>query len=282
MAEPQTAPPPEPPDPTPIGTPQAPYREVTVAAVVFAIVIGIVMNAAITYAGLKIGFTITGSAIAAVLGFGVLRGVLKKGSILETNIAQTVASAVNIPNSGIIFTVPVLFLLGYQLTAGSTDFWMIALATIAGAFLGTAFIIPLRKQMLDIERLRFPSSTAVASILKSPGAGAAKAVVLGVGVVVGALIFLPTQLPTFGLPGPAALAAPRRRQRRLRHRHDARPRPALRPPGAVPAHLRDRAVRPRRGLPDRAAPGCSCSRAACSRTSSSRPSRSRSGGCRRR
>ncbi len=201
MAEPRVVPPPE----ATIGTPQAPYREVTVAAVVFAIVIGIVMNAAITYAGLKIGFTITGSAIAAVLGFGVLRGVLKKGSILETNIAQTVASAINMPNSGIIFTVPVLFLLGYQLTAGSTDFWMIALATTAGAFLGTAFIIPLRKQMLDIERLRFPSSTAVASILKSPGAGAAKAVVLGVGVAVGALIFLPTQLPTFGLPGPAAL-----------------------------------------------------------------------------
>ncbi len=200
MAEPHAAPPP--PDPPPL-TPTAPYREVTVAAIVFAIVIGIIMNAAITYAGLKIGFTITGSAIAAVLGFGVLRGVLRKGSILETNIAQTVASAVNIPNSGIIFTVPVLFLLGYELTAGSTEFWMIALATIAGAFLGTAFIIPLRKQMLDIERLRFPSPTAVASILKSPGAGAAKAVVLGVGVAVGALIFLPTQLPTFGIGGPA-------------------------------------------------------------------------------
>ena len=56
---------PEPrPDPPPIGTPQVPYREVTVAAVVFAIVIGVIMNAAITYAGLKIGFTITGSAIA--------------------------------------------------------------------------------------------------------------------------------------------------------------------------------------------------------------------------
>ena len=204
MADPQTPSSPDSPA-APIGTPQAPYREVTVAAVVFAIAIGVVMNAAITYAGLKIGFTITGSAIAAVLGFGVLRGVLKKGSILETNIAQTVASAVNIPNSGIIFTVPVLFLLGYELSAGSTEFWMIALATTAGAFLGTAFIIPLRKQMLDIERLRFPSATAVASILKSPGAGAAKAVVLGVGVAVGALIFLPTQLPTFGIAGPAAL-----------------------------------------------------------------------------
>ena len=50
------------------------YPEVTITALVFAVLIGVVMNAAITYAGLKIGFTLTGSAIAAVLGFGVLRG----------------------------------------------------------------------------------------------------------------------------------------------------------------------------------------------------------------
>ena len=71
------------------------YPEVTLLAVIFAIMIGVVMNAAITYAGLKIGFTIGGSAIAAVLGFGVLRGLLRRGTILETNIVQTVASAVN-------------------------------------------------------------------------------------------------------------------------------------------------------------------------------------------
>ncbi|MXW36114.1 MAG: hypothetical protein F4Z60_11725, partial [Chloroflexi bacterium] len=103
---------------------QTRYREATASAILFAIVIGVVMNAAITYAGLKIGFTITGSAIAAVLGFGVLRGVLRRGSILETNTAQTCASAVNISNSGIIFTVPVLFLLGLPLAAGGADFWL--------------------------------------------------------------------------------------------------------------------------------------------------------------
>ena len=175
-----------------------PYRELTVSAIVFAIVIGVVMNAAITYAGLKIGFTIVGSAIAAVLGFGVLRGLLRRGTILEINIAQTIASGVNVSNAGVIFTVPVLFLIGYELTIGSADFWMIAMACTAGAIMGVAFVIPLRKQMLDIERLRFPSGTAVASILKSPGAGAAKSLVLLAGIAVGALIFFPTQLPVFG------------------------------------------------------------------------------------
>lgn len=203
MASPPTVPPPRRTLHTETRTGE--YREVTVAAVVFAIVLGVVLNAAITYAGLKIGFTITGSAVSAVIGFGVLRGLLRRGSILETNIAQTIGSAVNMSNSGIIFTVPVLFLVGYALRPGTTDFWMILLACIAGGVLGTAFIIPLRKQMLDIERLRFPSNTAVASILKSPGAGAAKALLLAAGVATGAVIFLPTQLPVFGLPGLSAL-----------------------------------------------------------------------------
>ncbi|MFV2066748.1 MAG: OPT/YSL family transporter, partial [Pirellulales bacterium] len=173
---------------------QTRYREITLSAVVFGVLVGAVMNAAITYAGLKIGFTLGGSAIAAVLGFGVLRGLLRRGTILETNIGQTVASAVNTSNSGVIFTVPVLFLTGHDMVAGSADFWLITLACSAGAVLGAALIIPLRKQMIDIERLRFPTGTAVASILKSPGAGPAKAIVLLAGIAVGMAIFFPTQL----------------------------------------------------------------------------------------
>lgn len=180
--------------------PPEPYRELTTSAVVVAIAIGLVMNAAITYAGLKIGFTLVGSALAAVLGFGVLRGLLGRGTILEVNMTQTIASAVNTSNAGVIFTVPVLFLIGYDLTIRSVSFWMIALACTAGAVMGVAFIIPLRKQMIDVERLRFPSGTAVASILRSPGAGTAKSIVLLAGVLAGATIFVPTQLSVFGLP----------------------------------------------------------------------------------
>lgn len=183
------------------------YREVTVSSIIFGIVVGAIMNAAITYAGLKIGFTIVGSAIAAVLGFGVLRGLLRRGSILETNIGQTIASAVNTTNAGVIFTVPVLLLLaqngtlpGFELRFDSLDFWMITLACIAGALLGCVFIVPLRKQMLDIDRLRFPSAVAVAAILKSPGAGAAKSIVLAVGIVVSMLIYLPVGLPAIKNP----------------------------------------------------------------------------------
>lgn len=184
-------------------TPAGRYREVTLSAVVFGIVLGAIMNAAITYAGLKIGFTIVGSAIAAVLGFGVLRGILRRGSILETNIAQTIASSVNTTNAGVIFTVPVLLLLGMRLDPRTAEFWLITLACMAGAVLGVAFIVPLRKQMIDIDRLRFPSGTAVGAILKSPGAGAKKSIVLAVGVIVSALIYLPSGLPA--LTSPASL-----------------------------------------------------------------------------
>ncbi len=178
------------------------YREVTLAAIVFGVVVGAIMNASITYSGLKIGFTIVGSSIAAVLGFGVLRGMLRSinpraGSILETNIGQTIASSVNTTNSGVIFTVPVLLLLGYSLSPTESRFWLVTLACMAGAVLGTCFIIPLRKQMIDIDRLRFPSGTAVGSILKSPGAGIKKTIVLLVGIGVAMLVYLPTQLPLF-------------------------------------------------------------------------------------
>lgn len=174
------------------------YREITLSAILFGLLAGAILNAAITYAGLKIGFTIVGSTILAVLGFGVLRGLLRQGTILEVNIGQTIGSAVNTPNSGVIFTVPVLFLLGIPLIDGTTpnqNFWLISLACVAGAVLGCAFIVPLRKQMLDIERLRFPSATAVGAILKSPGAGATKSLVLLAGILISTLLALPAQLP---------------------------------------------------------------------------------------
>ncbi len=191
------------------GRPAAPmppsrgYREVTLMAVVVGVLIGVVMNASITYAGLKIGFTIGGSAIAAVLGFGILK-ILRRGTIVETNIVQTVASAVNTSNSGVIFTVPVLILLGFSLSWEDANFWLLTLASIAGAIMGCVFIIPLRKQMIDIDRLRFPSAVGVSTILKSPGAGIQKFIVLILGVLIGAAVYLPAALPN--IPNPVAIA----------------------------------------------------------------------------
>jgi len=182
---------------------QRDYPEVSLSTIIFGIVVDVIMNAAITYAGLKIGFTIVGSSIAAVLGFGILRGLLRRGSILEVNVGQTIASAVNGPCSGVIFTVPVLFLIGVPLVtrtgSPNTTFWLLTISAVAGSVLGVAFIIPLRKQMIDIERLRFPSAMAVGAILKSPGAGAKKSIILVVSIIVAALLNAPAVMPQIRL-----------------------------------------------------------------------------------
>ena len=169
------------------------YPEISASSVIFGVISGVILNASMTYAGLKIGYTIPASTVAAILGFGILRGMMRRGSILEVNIAQSVASSVQLPCSGVIFTAPVLILLGYSLDPTKASFWWIALGSTAGAILGSAFIIPLRKQMIEIDRLRFPSGYAVAAILKSPGAGAAKSWVLVAGSLLAAVIYFPTQ-----------------------------------------------------------------------------------------
>lgn len=183
-------------DPTP------PYREVTFAGVGLGIVVGILLTASMTYAGLLIGFVVPASAIAAILGWGLLRGVLRRGSIVENNINQTAASAINNTAAGIIFTFPALFLMdGVEFNPLA-----IALAAVAGAFLGTLFIIPLRKQMIELERLRFPGGIAVAEVLRSPGAGMTKSALL-IGATVLALAF--GLLASFGIiPGKIDLGAP--------------------------------------------------------------------------
>ncbi len=147
------------------------YPELTLPAVLVGYVLGIILAIAIGYAALILGFSIEGSELAAILGFAILRGMMGRSSIVENNINQTIASAVNGASSGMMFSVPALFILGY------TDFnrAFMVLGCIAGAVLGIAFIIPLRKQMIDYNRLAFPGGIAVATILKSPGAGIQKA-----------------------------------------------------------------------------------------------------------
>jgi len=166
-----------------------PYRELTWAAVLFGVLIGAVMTAAFSYVALKLGFTLSGSTVAAIMGFAVLRGVLRKGSIVENNINQTVASGVNTASAGVAFTLPALFIMGEDF-----NIWSVIVAAIAGSFLGMVVIIPLRKQMIEFERLRFPSGIAVASLLKSPGAGARQAKLLLGGFAVSGLIHLLTGL----------------------------------------------------------------------------------------
>ena len=166
------------------------YREVTPAAIALGVLFGVLLSACFTYAGLLIGFTIGGSAVAAILGFGVLRGILGRGTIVENNINQTIASGINISTAGIIFTVPAFYLMNVRFNPV-----LVGGAAVAGALLGVFFIIPIRKQMIDIDRLRFPTGTAVAAVLRAPGAGVAKARLLVAGIAVSAIVYFLSQFP---------------------------------------------------------------------------------------
>jgi putative OPT family oligopeptide transporter len=168
---------------------RGPYPELTLPAIIVGYLLGTLITISIGYACLILGFSIEGSELAAILGFGILRGLLGRHSIVENNINQTLASAVNGASAGMMFTVPALFILGY------TEFnpLLMVFACIAGGVLGIAFIIPLRKQMIDYERLTYPGGVAVAAILKSPGAGVRKAILLLAGIVVSATVHLITQ-----------------------------------------------------------------------------------------
>jgi putative OPT family oligopeptide transporter len=169
------------------------YPELTWTAVVVGWLLGALISVSIGYAALILGFSIEGSELAAILGFGILRGMLRRYSIIENNVAQTVASAVNGASSGMMFSVPALFILG------ETNFnpYVMTFGCIAGAFLGIAFIIPLRKQMIDYERLTYPGGVAVATILKSPGAGVHKAVLLISAAAASAAAHFATQISGF-------------------------------------------------------------------------------------
>jgi putative OPT family oligopeptide transporter len=148
----------------------------------------------IGYASLILGFSIEGSELAAILGFGILRGVMRRTSIIENNINQTIASSVNGASAGMMFSVPALFILG------ETNFnpYLMVFGCIAGGILGIAFIIPLRKQMIDFERLAYPGGIAVATILKSPGAGIRKAQLLLGGAAVSAIVNVISQITGVG------------------------------------------------------------------------------------
>ena len=168
-----------------------PYRELTWEAVVLGVIQGIVLNLAFCYAALKLGFSLGGSTVAAIMGYALLRGVLRKGTMVENNINQTIASGINTAGTGVVFTVPALFLLNQkwqQDGTGSLAFEALplAIAGIAGAILGVVVIIPLRKQMIEMDRLRFPTGVAVTTIIRAGSTGVEKAKLLAIGFAIAA------------------------------------------------------------------------------------------------
>lgn len=158
---------------------------------VLGVIFGAILGSANAYLGLKVGLTISTSiplAVIMVAAFAALKPVWGKGSILDVNIGQTAGSASSSLASGLIFTIPALFMWGIAPAFGD-GFWKIALLALSGGVLGILFMIPLRPFLIvkEHDTLPYPEGTASAAVLIAADEGGAKARPVFIGLGIGAL-----------------------------------------------------------------------------------------------
>ena len=160
--------------------------ELTVTSIITGIILAIVFGAANAYLGLRVGMTISASIPAAVIAMGVTRIILKKNSILESNMVQTIGSAGESLAAGAIFTMPALFLWAKEGLIEQPSILTISLITVCGGILGVLFMIPLRNSIIVQEHgtLPYPEAQACAEVLLAgeEKGSEAKAVFTGMGV----------------------------------------------------------------------------------------------------
>jgi putative OPT family oligopeptide transporter len=135
--------------------------EFTIRAIILGALFGILFGAVTVYVGLRAGLTVAASIPIAVLSISILRA-LGKSTILENNIVQTTGSAGESVAAGVIFTLPALIFLGFEL-----EYSRIFLLALVGGWLGVFFMIPLRRQLIAKEHgnLLYPEGTACADVL---------------------------------------------------------------------------------------------------------------------
>lgn len=160
--------------------------EFTVTSVIMGVILAIVFGAANAYLGLRVGMTVSASIPAAVISMGVIRVLMKKDSILESNMVQTIGSAGESLAAGAIFTLPVLFLWAAEGKMEAPNMLEIALIAVCGGILGVLFMVPLRNALIVKEHgtLPYPEGTACAEVLLAgeEGGSSAKSVFAGMGL----------------------------------------------------------------------------------------------------
>ncbi len=151
--------------------------EITVTSIVMGIILAVVFGAANAYLGLRVGMTVSASIPAAVIAMGVIRIIMRRNSILESNVVQTIGSAGESLAAGAIFTLPALFLWAAEGKMDKPDLVEITLIALIGGLLGVFFMIPLRNALIVKEHgtLPYPEGTACAEVLLAGEKGGANA-----------------------------------------------------------------------------------------------------------
>ncbi|HUB29499.1 MAG TPA: oligopeptide transporter, OPT family [Terracidiphilus sp.] len=164
----------------PFVSPAESRPEFTFRALLLGSIFGIIFGGVTVYVGLRAGLTVAASIPISVLSISILRA-FGRASILENNIVQTTGNAGQSIASGVIFTLPALIFLGFDL-----EYVRIFMLALIGGWLGVLFMIPLRRQLIvkEHENLKYPEGTACADVLIAgeKGGSLASRVFLGLGL----------------------------------------------------------------------------------------------------
>lgn len=161
-------------------------KELSVTSIILGILLAVIFGAANAYLGLRVGMTVSASIPAAVISMGVIRFILRKNSILENNMVQTIGSAGESLAAGAIFTMPALYLWASEGASEKPSLITISLIALCGGLLGVFFMVPLRNALIVKEHnvLPYPEGTACAEVLLAgeEGGSSAKTVFGGMGL----------------------------------------------------------------------------------------------------
>ena len=151
--------------------------ELTVTSIVMGMLLAVIFGAANAYLGLRVGMTVSASIPAAVISMGVIRVIMKRNSIQESNMVQTIGSAGESLAAGAIFTMPALFLWAEEGLCDMPSLVEITLIALCGGVLGVLFMVPLRNALIvkEHETLLYPEGTACADVLLAGEEGGANA-----------------------------------------------------------------------------------------------------------
>lgn len=142
-------------------------KEFSFPALFIGILLAVIFGAANAYLGLRVGMTVSASIPAAVISLSVMRVILRRKSILESNLVQTIGSAGESLAAGAIFTLPTLFLWSNEGKMNAPSVFSISLIAIIGGLLGVLFMIPLRNALIvkEDKTLPYPEGRACAKVL---------------------------------------------------------------------------------------------------------------------
>lgn len=163
--------------------------ELTITSIIVGMLLAVIFGAANAYLGLKVGMTVSASIPSAVIAMGIIRMILRRNSVLEVNMVQTIGSSGESLAAGAIFTLPALFIWASEGVLEMPGILEITLIAIIGGLLGVFFMVPLRNALIVKEHgiLPYPEGTACAEVILAGEKGGKSAVTVFAGMGFAAL-----------------------------------------------------------------------------------------------